>query len=42
MKADFKNKLSGEAPRSSGDIPDGERYQIVKARWKVKPLEHNE
>jgi len=35
IKADFRNKLNGEAPRSSDDISDWERYQIVEARWKV-------
>jgi len=31
IKADFRNKLRGEAPRPSDDISDEERYQIVKA-----------
>jgi len=35
MKADFRNKLSGGAPRPSDDISDWERYQLVKARRKV-------
>jgi len=35
IKANFRNKLSGEAPRPSDDISDWERYKIVKARWKV-------
>ena len=35
VKTDFRNKLSGEAPRSSDDIFGWERYQIVEARWKV-------
>jgi len=35
IKADFKNKLSGETPRPFDDISDWERNQIVKARWKV-------
>jgi len=34
IKTGFRNKLSGEAPRSS-DISDWERYQNVEARWKV-------
>jgi len=36
IKTDFRNKLSGEAPRSSDDIFDWERFfQIVEAGWKV-------
>ena len=35
IKTDFRNKLSGGTPRSSDDISDWERYQIVETRWKV-------
>jgi len=35
IKTDFRNKLSGEAPRSSDDISDWGRYQNVEARRKV-------
>jgi len=35
IKTDFRNKLSGEAPRSSDDISDWKRYQSVEARRKL-------
>jgi len=35
IKNDFRNKLSGEAPRSSNDISDWGGYKIVETRWKV-------
>jgi len=35
IKTDFRNKLSGEAPRPSDEISDWGRYQNVEARWKV-------